>query len=314
MIGLRMPSWPVWLIGLGTTLVVVGAASALWAIGPGGIRPASLLRPDDLPRAVISLVLAGTLGTLIFAVGVVAYVVRGSVSSTRAKQGYASIGTILACFAVAVLVANLLTVPYGIFALLQHPGQPIQITPGVLVYSIIALDGSLLGVVYFRIVRPGVLTWEQMGLTTASLGDRARLGIVAGVVVIALSAAIEQALDTIGIHQTQTDLFAGVKTASLGQFVGVLLAVAVIAPICEEIFFRGYVFTAMSTTRGLPLAFVSSSVLFAGSHLNAQALLPILAIGLGFGYLFSHTRSLVPSVVAHIVNNAVALTAFYLYG
>jgi membrane protease YdiL (CAAX protease family) len=301
-------------MGFGTTLVAAGTASALWAIGPGVIHPDSLLRLDDLPRAVVSLILVGTLGALVFAVGVVAYVVRGSVSTSAAKQGYASVGTILACFAAAVLVANLLTVPYGIVELARHPGQPFEITPGVLVYSIVALDGSLLAVVYFRIVRPGVLTWEQMGLTTSSIANRARLGLAAGVVVIALSAAIEQGLNAVGIHQTQTDMFVGVKSASVGQFVGVLLAVAVIAPITEEIFFRGYVFTALSTTRGLPIAFVTSGVLFAGSHLNAQALLPILVIGLGFCYLYWRTNSLVPSIVAHMLNNAVALTAFYLYG
>jgi membrane protease YdiL (CAAX protease family) len=90
--------------------------------------------------------------------------------------------------------------------------------------------------------------------------------------------------------------------------------VAVIAPICEEIFFRGYVFTAVSRTRGVPWAFLASSVLFAAAHLNLQATLPILVIGLAFSYLYWRSSSLVPSMVAHAMNNALAMTAFYFYG
>ncbi len=314
MIKVRAPSWPVWLIAVGAALVGAGAASALWTVGPGGLRPEALFRPDDLPRLVVALVLAGTVGALVFVIGLIAYVARGSVSHTRAEQGYASLGTILACFAVAVIVANVLTVPYGIVEARLNPGQPLELTPGVLVLSIIALDLSLLAVVYFRIVRPGVLTWQQMGLTTASIGGRARLGLAAGVGVVVISAAIEQALNAVGIPQTQTEMFSGVKGATSWQFVGVLLAVAVIAPICEEIFFRGYVFTAVKRMRGVPVSLATSSLLFAVSHLNLQALLPILVIGVGLCILYWRTNSLVPSMVAHMLNNAVALSVFYFYG
>jgi membrane protease YdiL (CAAX protease family) len=314
MLRLRAPSWPVWLIGIGGLLVTAGAISALWAIGPGGLPSDALFRPNDLPRAIIALILAGTLGALVLIVGLFAFVVRGATSPSRAEQGYASIGTMLACFAVAVIVANLLTVPYGIAEAIRHPGQPLSLTPGVLVLSIVALDLSLLGVVYYRIIRPGVLTWEQLGLTSIRLADRIRIGIFGGVAVVAVSAVIEQVLNALGVSQTQVEMFGEVKTATLSQFVGVLLAVAVVAPICEEIFFRGYVFTAIQRTRGLPLAFASSSVLFAVSHLNLQAFLPILVIGIGLCFLYWRTTSLVPSIVAHMLNNAVALSAFYFSG
>jgi uncharacterized protein len=314
MIKVRAPSWPVWLIGFGSLLVGAGAISALWAIGPGGLPSGALFRPDDLPRTVVAFMVAGSLGALVLVIGLIAFVARGSASPSRAEQGYASLGTILACFAVAVIVANLLTVPYGIAEAIRHPGQPFVLTPGALVLSVVALDLSLLGVVYFRIVRPGVLTWEQLGLTSARFGDRLRLGLAGGVIVVVVAAAIEQALNAVGVPQTQVEMFSSVKSATLGQFVGVLLAIAVIAPICEEIFFRGYVFTATSRSGGVPLAFASSSVLFAVSHLNLQALLPILVIGLGLGLLYWRTTSLVPSIIAHMLNNAVALSAFYFYG
>jgi membrane protease YdiL (CAAX protease family) len=314
MLKLRAPSWPVWLIGIGGLLASGGAVSAVWATGPGGLPSGALFRPDDLPRAVVALILAGTLGAVVLVVGLFAFVVRGATSPSRAEQGYASFGTMLACFAVAVILANLLTIPYGIAEAIRHPGRPLELTPGALVWSIVALDLSLLAVVYYRIVRLGVLTWEQLGLTTVRLADRIRLGLVGGVIIVAVAAVIEQVLNAFGVPQTQAEMFSGVKSATLGQFIGVLLAVAVVAPICEEIFFRGYVFTAVNRTRGWPLAFASSSVLFAVSHLNLQALLPILVIGIGLCFLYWRTTSLVPSIVAHMLNNAVALSAFYFSG
>jgi membrane protease YdiL (CAAX protease family) len=295
-------------------LVSSGAAWALWTVGPGGVRLEALLRPNALPRIVVVFLIVGTVGALVATVGLISYVVRGSTSVQRAQQGYGSIGTILACFAVAVILANVLVLPYGIVQAQQHLGQPLTIGPGGLVLSIVSLDGSLLLVVYFRIVRTGVFSWSQMGLTSNALAERVRQGVLAGIFVIVVSALIEQALSSVGVKQTQAEMFAGIKSATPGQFVGVLLAVAVIAPVCEEIFFRGYVFTAVARQHSVPWAFGISSVLFALAHLNLQALGPILVIGVTFSFIYWRTGSLVPSMVAHAMNNALAMTLFYLYG
>ncbi len=310
----RAPSWPVWLIGFGAILAGIGAASALWTVGPGGLRPETLFRPDDLPRAVVVLLLIGVLGFLVFGAGLISYVVRGSTSAQRAQQGYASLGTILACLAVAVILANVLTLPYGIVQAVQHPGEPLTLSPGGLVLSVLALDGSLLLVLYYRIVRTSIIPWEQMGLTFTSLRKGVGLGLGTGVFVIVVSYAIEQALSAVGVKQNQADLFAGIKNAPPSQFVGVLLALAVVAPICEEVFFRGYVFTAFSRRRGIPWAFVTSSLLFALAHLNLQALVPILVVGVTFCFVYWRSGSLVPSIIAHAMNNALAISAFYFYG
>ncbi len=210
-----------------------------------------------------------------------------------------------------MIVANVLTIPYAIVEGQRHPGQPLTLTPGGLVLSVVTLDGALLAVVFARIVRPGVLTWEQMGITLAELGDRVRRGLGVGVLAIVATAIVEAALRAFGVQQTQEEMFAGVRGADVGQFVGVLLAGAVIAPVCEEIFFRGYVFTAVRQRSGVPAAFLVSSLLFALAHLNLQAFLPILLIGIVFAFVYHRTGSLVPSMIAHSMNNALALSALY---
>jgi len=308
---MRLPSWPVWLIALGGVLMVAAAVSALLTVGFVVTRLSELLRAEVVSSNELGIILLGVLGALLFSIGVILYVVVGSLSHARAERGYASIGTILACFAAAAIIANILTLPYFIAQAQQHRGEALTLSPGGLVLAVVTMDGALLAVVYFRIVRPRVLTWEQLGLTLADAWQRVRLGLVVGIAVIVADAILEAALAAFGIHQTQQEVFLGVRDATPGQFVGILLAAAFIAPVCEEVFFRGYIFTAVRQRYGVALAFIASSLLFALAHLNAQAFLPILLIGVGFCYVYWRTGSLVPSIVAHAMNNALALAALY---
>lgn len=306
-------SWPAWVIIAGTVLTLPGIVSTVLIVGPAQLHAGTVLRSGQAHPILLLLLGLSIIGLGVLALGLVAYVVVGSLSHERAERGYGSLGTILACLAVAVIFANLLTLPYFLAVEAPRPGQPI-LTPTGLVYSIIALDGVLLGVVYLRIVHPGVLSWPQLGLTTSKFWDRVALGVGIGILVVVGSALIEAALRAVGINQTQEEMFAGVRNATLPQFVGVLLAGAVIAPIAEEIFFRGYVFTAARRTYGLAPAFILSALLFAIAHLNLQAFVPIFLIGLVFCYVYWRTGSLVPSMIAHVLNNALALISLYFFG
>lgn len=53
-------------------------------------------------------------------------------------------------------------------------------------------------------------------------------------------------------------------------------------------------------------------MLFGLFHLNLFALLPLCALGAFFGYLVHRSGSIVPAMVAHFVNNLVAVLAVYL--
>ena len=89
------------------------------------------------------------------------------------------------------------------------------------------------------------------------------------------------------------------------------LAAAVLAPIAEEIYFRGYVFRAYVAQKGPLQAYLFSSVLFAVVHLNWQAFVPIFVVGLFLGFLYQRTGSVLPGIIAHAFNNAVAFTVLY---
>jgi membrane protease YdiL (CAAX protease family) len=61
------------------------------------------------------------------------------------------------------------------------------------------------------------------------------------------------------------------------------------------------------------VAALISSVLFASLHINLQAFVPILLMGLLLAWLYQRTGSLLPGTLAHGLNNAVVFSAFYLF-
>ena len=83
----------------------------------------------------------------------------------------------------------------------------------------------------------------------------------------------------------------------------------VIAPICEEFLFRGYIFTALRNWRGTLPAAVITGALFGGVHAGsapAVDLVPLAGLGFGLCLLYRYTGSLYPCIVAHSLNNSLA--------
>jgi membrane protease YdiL (CAAX protease family) len=83
----------------------------------------------------------------------------------------------------------------------------------------------------------------------------------------------------------------------------------IVAPICEEILFRGYVFTALRNWRGTLPAAILTGVLFGGVHATSAPVADLLPLGLlGFGLclLYRYTGSLYPGMLAHSLNNSIA--------
>jgi membrane protease YdiL (CAAX protease family) len=91
----------------------------------------------------------------------------------------------------------------------------------------------------------------------------------------------------------------------------------VVAPLCEEMLFRGYIFTALRNGAGTLPAAIVTGLLFGGVHAGsapAADLLPLAALGFGLCLLYRYTGSLYPCVVAHSVNNSIAFSSLEDWG
>jgi hypothetical protein len=90
-----------------------------------------------------------------------------------------------------------------------------------------------------------------------------------------------------------------------------VLVVGIIGPLGEEIFFRGFAYTALRHRFGPAIAAVASAALFAVVHLNPGALIPIFLIGLVLAALYERTGTLAAPFALHAVNNTFAVILAY---
>lgn len=91
-------------------------------------------------------------------------------------------------------------------------------------------------------------------------------------------------------------------------------AVGLLAPVCEELVFRGAVLRALLRWSSQHwVAITVSALFFALIHANPAQMPHAFIIGLLLGWLYYRTDSVVPGIVYHWVNNSVAYIIYNLY-
>ena len=91
-----------------------------------------------------------------------------------------------------------------------------------------------------------------------------------------------------------------------------LVAGVVVAPVVEEVFFRGFVFAGLCRRYNWQKAALISSALFAVIHLQPLSVLPIFILGYIFAYLYHRSNSIWPAILMHVSTNALGLGAAYM--
>jgi sodium transport system permease protein len=86
-----------------------------------------------------------------------------------------------------------------------------------------------------------------------------------------------------------------------------ILLVGLLPALCEEACFRGVVLTGLGRSGSRALAVVGSALAFGLFHFNPYHMASATALGLVLGYAAYESRSLLPSVLMHFVNNALQM-------
>jgi membrane protease YdiL (CAAX protease family) len=178
--------------------------------------------------------------------------------------------------------------------------------PGIVLADTFVQDAAFVLVVMFfaQLGRRSIAAW-QFGLRPTRV--RAAVGLVvltvggfllfAGAWSLVVHVPKEKLLRDLGAE----------RSAALLTLSAVLTCV--VAPACEEILFRGYIFAALRNWRGVwPAALITGAV-FGGVHAGsapAADLFPLFVLGVALCLLYQRTRSLYPCIAAHAVNNSIA--------
>lgn len=85
----------------------------------------------------------------------------------------------------------------------------------------------------------------------------------------------------------------------------IVLVLVVVAPLTEELLFRGQFLRGFLARYATPVAVGASAVLFSLMHLNPVQIPATLMLGILSGVLYERTRSVWPSIFVHMLNNSV---------
>lgn len=96
-------------------------------------------------------------------------------------------------------------------------------------------------------------------------------------------------------------VLSGASLASL------LLIIAVLPALCEEVVFRGFVFSGLLENKGVLRAVVGSAVLFGLSHGMLQQTICATGMGLVMGWLAYRTGGIICTFVFHVTHNTLSV-------
>lgn len=128
------------------------------------------------------------------------------------------------------------------------------------------------------------------------------------VVVVLLFDVIQLMLDVVG------DMPVVVVDASVFHYVATFITICILAPIWEELFFRGIVLRRLLMKWGAPASIIVSSIIFGLFHLNPGQILYATILGVLLAYVYLRTGNIVVPMILHSVANFVSFIALVQVG
>jgi membrane protease YdiL (CAAX protease family) len=222
-----------------------------------------------------------------------------------------------AAVVVVTLLASLVALaPLG--ALGVDPGGPLGTAVSLGVTTVV-----FVGVVRVLVVGTGSLTWAEMGFSRQPAGIAADLGT--GALLAVPVVVVELLLVSVMVSFVGTPASPLPPATSIGALVLNLLSAAILAPLGEEVFFRGYTTTAWARAVGARGAIVRGALFFSFAHITTlfatsfqtglaaavSQYVALLPAGLALGWVFLQRRSIWAAFALHGAYNAlIVLLAF----
>ena len=274
---------------------------------------------DFVANAPVWLKLLGAVALVVLALLVAMWVLApGLGRAEAARRDLGSHRLELGAWVTVIVLNVLITVPLSPFLHIEQ-----GLTAGTFLGAALSTDVPMLVILYLRVIRPGALTWQDLGLRQVPLDEMLRVGLAAGLGGLVVIDVVGSVIAQFGFRPNQLDQFAFVLSEGPLAFAALMIGAAIIAPFVEELFFRGFLFGIYRRRQPLWLAYFVSGVLFTILHLEPNRMTLQQMAGLSVGifllalllaWVYQHTDSLYPGMIAHAINNATGLILFYSFG
>jgi membrane protease YdiL (CAAX protease family) len=290
------------LVSVGLIAIGVVLPATVVAINPD-LTSAS--QTTESATRLLGPILLLALGGLLLLVGLVTNAVRAVIVRARLPKERYRGPAILVLLMLAVILGTVVSLAAGGTALALVDGGELSVGGTLLLLT--ATQIGLLVITGALVVAPGALAGLRLlpasGLAR-SLGIGLALAVPAWIGATLLAYLWGAALEAVGVSQ-ETSIVDTVL--GRGDPTVLLVAVVIVAPIAEELFFRGVVFNAWERERGTRFAIFGSATLFAVIHTSLFSLVPIFALGVALALVYRSTRSLPATMVMHGAFNAISV-------
>ena len=158
----------------------------------------------------------------------------------------------------------------------------------------------------WQLRRRRVSFWRLLGSLPEGYDWLLTAGILAAAVIFSFGSAmlISTLLSYVGPGWVES--FVGADGwLNEGPLVFLLAIVLVVAPVIEEVLFRGVILHRLAVKWGLGPAIVVSSAVFGLLHVNFVG---VGVLGIVMALLYVRTRTLIVPIACHVLNNAVAVS------
>lgn len=95
------------------------------------------------------------------------------------------------------------------------------------------------------------------------------------------------------------------------NFAQTLLVVALLPAVCEELMFRGYIFSAFEAKMKPAAAILTASVIFGLYHMSIVRFFTTALLGAAICYVAYRSKSIFPGMLMHFINNACSVFIMY---
>ena len=101
---------------------------------------------------------------------------------------------------------------------------------------------------------------------------------------------------------------------NLWSFLTSILFMALMPALAEELFFRGFLMNVLNGIfKNMHIAIFATAILFSLLHMQFLKALPMFFLAIVFGYAVFWTRSIWTSIIAHFINNTIAVIQLYFF-
>ena len=177
-----------------------------------------------------------------------------------------------------------------------------------MVFNSSILDTLIIVFILFFAIQEHKESLRSLGLTCQNFFHNVFYGIVGYIailpvlfLVLLLTTLVTSFFKYASKEQVMVDLFMKHNNPTFLIYTSLFAAIA--GPIVEELFFRGFMYSAVKKYVGIFPSIFITAALFAALHAHAVGFLPIMVLGILLAYLYEKTGTLVSSITVHVMHN-----------